>query len=374
MKKILLVLITFLLTGCSYVELNDLAIADALGIDYVDNKYIVSAQVMNLKKEGSDQTTGSSILYIGKGESISTAIRNISLEYPKTLYLSHLELLIIGEGVIENGIDKTFDYFLRSPETRNDALLIVCPKNKASDILNPDVNKEEEFPSKDIITTIENSMERNGKVVALNFEEFISTYLQEGISPVASSITINKEEDKKITLLTGISTFNKNKYMGNLTNNSGIAYNIINNNFYDIVLKTKYKNSPLSISVFNPKSDLNINIKNDKLTVKIDIDLEGHILETERKIKVTDKKVLEEIENNTIKDIKKYIKELIHFSKEKNTDILGIGNNIYKFNHKEYKKYKDKNLYEDTKFNINVNVKIYRYGNTHTGTIGGNYE
>ena len=38
MKKIIiLTIITLLMSGCSYVELNDLAIASAIGIDYEDN-------------------------------------------------------------------------------------------------------------------------------------------------------------------------------------------------------------------------------------------------------------------------------------------------------------------------------------------------
>ena len=37
LKILLIIIILFSLTGCSYVELNKLAIVSALGIDYKDN-------------------------------------------------------------------------------------------------------------------------------------------------------------------------------------------------------------------------------------------------------------------------------------------------------------------------------------------------
>ena len=50
MKKIIILISILLLTGCSYIELNKLAIVSALGIDYKDNKYEVTAQVMDIQK------------------------------------------------------------------------------------------------------------------------------------------------------------------------------------------------------------------------------------------------------------------------------------------------------------------------------------
>ena len=42
MKKIFLILILFLFTGCSsYIELNDLAIINAIGLEKANNTYIM---------------------------------------------------------------------------------------------------------------------------------------------------------------------------------------------------------------------------------------------------------------------------------------------------------------------------------------------
>ena len=39
-KIILILVLTILISGCSYKELNDLAIASALGIDYENNFFV----------------------------------------------------------------------------------------------------------------------------------------------------------------------------------------------------------------------------------------------------------------------------------------------------------------------------------------------
>ena len=48
LKILILISTIFTLSGCNYMELNKLAIVSALGIDYKDNKYEITAQVMDV--------------------------------------------------------------------------------------------------------------------------------------------------------------------------------------------------------------------------------------------------------------------------------------------------------------------------------------
>ena len=54
MKKLLILLIIpFILSGCyDYNELNDLAIISGIGIDYENEEYIVTYEILSTKKEG----------------------------------------------------------------------------------------------------------------------------------------------------------------------------------------------------------------------------------------------------------------------------------------------------------------------------------
>ena len=97
MKKIIiLTIITLLMSGCSYVELNDLAIASAIGIDYEDNEFKLTAQIMDIKSSNSGMTEENTLIYEASGKTIAKAIRNFSIRYPKNVYLGHLEFLVIN--------------------------------------------------------------------------------------------------------------------------------------------------------------------------------------------------------------------------------------------------------------------------------------
>lgn len=374
-KIILLIIITLFISGCSYKELNDLAIASALGIDYENNEYIISAQVMELKKkENEDLSTA--LIYSGKGKSISEALRNISLKYPNSLYLGHLELIILGKGEIEHGINNSLDYFIRTSDARNDALVLISTKNSAYEIINPNEEKKEEFPVKDIVTTIKNSKEKNGLVIETNYEELIKNYLEHGISQTLTQIeNITTENNEyKDTVLSNIGVFDNYHYKGELDKKSAIAYNLINNNFNDISIDITYDKKLVSVSLISPKSKLNLKLKNDKINVDINVNIEEGILNINDKNNLLEKKFLLEIEDKTKKEIEKYINNLINFNKEHDTDLLGLKNIIYKKHNKVYKNYKDKNIYDIADFNININVYLYRYGNTYRSFSGGSHE
>lgn len=366
MKKYIILLISIiLLSGCSYKELNELAIGDAIGIDYIDGQYLITVQILNLKKESGEQTSESSILYEATGNTIPTTIKNISLKYPKILYLGHTELMIVGKGALENGIEKTFDYLIRSPEARNDVVFLINPNGTAKEVLNPDIDKTQSFPSKEIISMVDSSMNRQGSTLNINFEEFVSDYLKKGLTPVTTGIILENNEYK----LTKILAIKDNKAI-ELSKEQAIAYNILNNNFYDVILSTNYKDTILDIDVGTPKNDIKIDIKDNKITININSTLQSQIAEVNKKVNLEDVKVQKEIEKSINKTITNYFNSLIDFCKENDADILGFESMIYKHHYKDYEKFKDDNICEIAKFNVNAKVKFYRYGNIYKGTVG----
>ena len=293
MKKILtsILLIIILTTGCSYRELNDLAIANSIGIDYVDNQYIVTVQVLNLKKESEENEQEKAVIYKATGETLATAFRNISLGYPKTLYLGHLELVILGQSMLDKDLRETFDYFLRSPEARNEFDVLFNPTGSANEILEPAKEKANSFPSKEIISTIENSMNRQGTTVKMNMEQFLALELEKGIDPVCTTIETIDDEPK----LTGIIALNNNHSNFKLSKKQAIAYNIFNENFYDIIVKLTYKDELMDFAIVKPTVDIKMDFKKE-LNIDIKVKLSSQISEVRQKINLEDTKIQKELE------------------------------------------------------------------------------
>ena len=375
-KTILLFILILFCNGCTYNEINDLAIANSIGIDYKDGIYTITLQIMDLNTENnrSSNIDENTLMYMGEGKTIPIAIRNISLKYPNTVYLGHLELMVIGKGMVDYDIEKCFDYFMRSPEARSEAYLLISTKYEARKILDTNKENKESFPTRDIITTIKNGTKRNGKINGISMEEFISTNLKIGIDPIVPIINESKNPNKdfKNNKIIGMGVFKNNKLINILEDKAIIAYNIINNNYQDIIISIKYKNYNDSIILINPKSSFKVKVDN-KLNIYINIDTDAYLVDGNG-VKITDDKTLKTLENNLNNELKKYVNSLIDFSIKNDVDILGVKNKIYKFYHNKFHLYKDDNVYKNANIIINTNAKLFRYGNSNTGNYGGHNE
>ena len=114
MKKIILLFgCLFLFTGCyDYQELSDINIVNGIAIDYQDDEYIVSFEI--IKNETSDNTNEiSSKIVSAKNNNIALAFHEASQASNKETYFKHVNLLILSEDLAKEGIDEVIDYMLR---------------------------------------------------------------------------------------------------------------------------------------------------------------------------------------------------------------------------------------------------------------------
>ena len=123
MKKILVLLITTLfLTGCtSYIELNDLAVINAIGLEYKNNTYNFYASIV---LEVDDETLKpKTSIYEIKGNSLNEIFDNLSLTLSKKIYISHLDLLLVNDSIKTNELKEIINFFLNNNESREDFLV-----------------------------------------------------------------------------------------------------------------------------------------------------------------------------------------------------------------------------------------------------------
>ena len=370
MKKLIILLISvFLISGCSYTEINDLAIASSIGIDYEDGQYKLTAQIMDIKSSDSGMTKESALIYESTGKTIAKAINNFSVRYPKNVYLGHLEFIILSKEASEKKLEDIFDYFLRSPEARTSSFVVISNEESANDIMNPKNEQEESFPTESLKSVLMDATKRNGTVNDTTLEEFLSFYLKTGIDPVVPLIkkTENKGITASATIIEEMIPVSRNKVHIPLTKEEAIAYNTINNNYDEVVIDCKYKSKDFGALIYNPKSSVEVKIKNSQIDVTVNVKFESKINEMDKKINLINKDVHNKIKQEINNEMKIYAKELINYSKENNVDTLGIGSQIYKNYFKEYDKYKYKNLYEEANINIKIDNKMYRHGNINKG-------
>lgn len=387
MKKFVLIIITLFIllisSGCyNYKEINDMAIVSSIGIDK-DNKnekYIVSAQIMN-SKESEDSEDSQITVYTKEGDTVHEALRNITLKSPRKLYGNHLSKIVLSEEVAKEGIDNILDIFNRITEVRNEFIITIVKEDKASDVLKV-LTTTESIPAEYVKLSLKIADKTSGLTYATKLDEFISLYLKKGIDPVVPVLKIDKKEKKGTTInnitttnpiskivIEDLAVTNKGKLETYLKNEEIIGYNFLRNQIQKMIIPVKCddENNHASILILKNKTKSNAAKKDNKYIINFNINSEAIITEYNCKKDLTDEKVIKELEKDTEKKIKRYIKKSLNKQKETKGKFLGLERIIYL----DYPKYKN----EDYSVKYNVNVNLVRKGEIRNSVKGeNNYE
>ncbi len=366
-----IILSLFLSSGCSYFELNDLAIATALSIDYEDDEVLVSAQILNFETE-SGSTKKKALVYEGSGENVGEAIRNIYKAYPKKLHLGHLELIVVSEDAVTNKIKEILDYFLRSPEARNDCNFVVSIGSNAKSVLTPINSEENTFTSDEIIDSIKNAEKFQGTVFLSTLQDVSKSYLETGIMPAVTAVTFDNTDYSHVKSLNLVGLKGDNTLTPLMSDKEAISYNMINEHFSDIMIEVPFHDDKISVVLYKPKSDIKVTL-DDEVLFNIKVDIEANISQIDQKYNLEKEDIVKEIEDSIENEVNYYIDHLMTFCGDNDIDLVGLKQLIYKSHYKDYKKYKDINLYKESDIKITSDVSLYRYGNTYK-SIGDNDE
>ena len=387
MKKFVLIVITLFIllisSGCyNYKEINDMAIVSSIGIDKdnKNDKYIVSAQIMN-SKESEDSEDSQITVYTKEGDTVHEALRNITLKSPRKLYGNHLSKIVLSEEVAKEGIDNILDIFNRITEVRNEFIITIVKEDKASDVLKV-LTTTESIPAEYVKLSLKIADKTSGLTYATKLDEFISLYLKKGIDPVVPVLKIDKKEKKGTTInnitttnpiskivIEDLAVTNKGKLETYLKNEEIIGYNFLRNQIQKMIIPVKCddENNYASILILKNKTKSNAAKKDNKYIINFNINSEAIITEYNCKKDLTDEKVIKKLEKDTEKKIKRYIKKSLNKQKETKGKFLGLERIIYL----DYPKYKN----EDYSVKYNAKVNLVRKGEIRNSIKGeNNYE
>lgn len=352
MKKILIIILTLLLcTGCfDYKEINDLAIINAIGVDYENDEYVITLEILNdqIDKDSSKIT---SYTKVGHGKNLTSAIENAADKLSKQLIFNHIKLMILSKSIIEEKFENIIDLFLRNTYFRENFYVISATKNKPETLLNHTTN-DAPIASTAITDTLESIRYSSNTNVLKKFDEMVEEVITYGIDTCFSNITLKDNE----FIVDGMSIFNNYSYKSNLSNEYVKIYNLLIDNFDRPTYTINYDNLSFTTAINNGK--INAEIKSG--TINVTGNLMGRIIDNDPKYNIRDPKNLERIDNDFTNLLNKKIPEFIKVLQDNNSDILGITKNYYKKTRTKNKDYWLKlDIKSNIKFNINKKGLIY---------------
>lgn len=351
MKKIILILCILLLGGCyDYVEVTDIAILTGMIIDYEDNKYKITSQLIVNEEENNIK------VYTTKGESIEKALLEITKMLNKEVYISHLKTIFLTDRVIESKANY-YDYLLRNAKSKmNFFVYYINGEDKLFDY-NSSKNGSALY--------IENVTKYNDKMFSssnsLSFIELVYEKLEYGLNIVYPSIETKEEQ----LLLSDLVSYNYKLKKLTLNQLESIYYNLTKNNTINSELEYKCDDNIFSLDVLNSKTTYKWEKEKFTITSNIDSILKNYNC----KYNNIDKELNDKLSKIAEKENKKQIEKLISKAIDNENDFLGIGNYIYKHD-KDYFDFKknewDPNL-KNIKIKVHTNVNIKATGETRKG-------
>lgn len=346
MKKIIILLIILLgVSGCyDYHELNDLGIVVGIGIDYQDDNYMMTYELLNIvKSDGESETEEKSYTVSASGSDLLEAKNMLEKKVAKTVSFSHLEILLISESLAQHGISDIADFFLRNNNITNNFYLVLSKDVKPSYILN-NKSKNEPINSSVIINLLKADNTSINIKTKDQFDYQMAKLKDKLEDMVIPSVTLKEEIE-----ITEMAVFKEDKLKYYLNNDEGDTYglllNKINNNTLINEMGTIEVNHK-KVSVDYQDNKLNINLK---IIAKIE-----KLNEKDLSLKNIDD--LEKIEESYINLLKERINALMEKIKMEDCDILGVKRLVWL---KDVNKNSNIN---DIDYQINIDLKINRGG------------
>lgn len=176
------------LSGCyERIEVNELAIAEVLGVDLTEDgrmriavQFVVPGRLggqLSATGGGSGGADAPAIFVVeAVGSTLSEALSFLQAKIPRRLFTSHLRVVVLGEEFARSGIAPLLETFNRERELRKETHIVVT-KGSARDLLIK-LPELEPIPASAIVGLLE-----QGIVPIRTVRELLITLVTEGIDP-----------------------------------------------------------------------------------------------------------------------------------------------------------------------------------------------
>ncbi|WP_256759288.1 Ger(x)C family spore germination protein [Cohnella sp. WQ 127256] len=382
--SIILISFSLLLTSCwSRKELNDMAIASAIGIDKSGKQYRVSVQIVVPSEVAAKQGGGYETpitLYTTTAKTIFEAVRKMTTLAPRKVYLAQLRVVVFGEAIAREGIGPALDYLARDHEIREEDLYTLIAKgNTAEDTLKV-LTRLTKIPAVKMFGSLKTLNRYWAPTSVVQLSDVMFDLITENKHLAIAGIQIvgvkeqgdtkkNVEAVDPATYLQFADTavFHDDKLIGWLNESESKGYNYIT----DHVNKTAGHGTcpngggTFAIDVIRTKTKVTGSIEDGKPRIDVAVHAEGNIADIECDIDLTQPKSIEQLQKEAGDKVSEVIKKALNkIQHEYKSDVFGFGEVLHRDTPRAWKKIKKNwnDIFPTVSVNVNSDFKIRNIG------------
>lgn len=298
LKKIIFAVI-FICTALSMpgcfggMEVNDRAFVQLMGLERQDGVYTVSLQIYKSESgtPDPDVSKANSIFASGRGATISAALADAELTLGKNLFLGHIKLLVIGEG-IKNPADELALFLDGSVSPSCPVAYSDDPKAVAETLLEDGL-----FSAEQLLKLMETAAAQGKTAYASAADVAAKT----GVTGTAAALPIISADGETVKF-DGMTFARKNGTAGYLAEEDVQGVKLLTNGFEHgdrITVPATVGDDPVSAYITGGKSCLKAEFSEGKLHVTADICVK---IKTEENPYEADEKLVEMSVRESVKD------------------------------------------------------------------------
>jgi len=371
---LLLFVICLLFTGCltSTLGVEQTIVIQSVGIDFDFKKgeYEVTMQCFDLSNtsaKGEIQGGKNSKIITAKGKSVEQAIMNTSKITGENPIYSQNRVIILGESILKNGIDKGFDVFVRDYRTRSSTPVAVARNFKAGDIVKADEKGLTAFPANTLQHVLE-SGEINSLTTEVTVMEFVNLCQEKTSSAYIPALSLEKKDDGIYAKINGMGIINDQKLVGFLSSDETRAMLwVINKIESGTILLENSSIGIATLEISASKTKTETKITKDGLlqyNIKIDCSLDLMEVDFRKECALDEKEIItleSEASNYIEKEVEKVIKKCLN---EYKSDPFRFGKRLWVKSPESYRHLNKEwdEFLPNIKTNVSAEVKIRRVG------------
>ncbi|UHA75602.1 Ger(x)C family spore germination protein [Paenibacillus sp. 481] len=353
-KLLCAIILLLAATGCwDGRELNEVGFIMGVGIDSKNEKYTVTAQVVNPRgsaARGSSDYGAPVHIFKAHGNSVFECLRQINTQAGRILNLGHLRVLVISESIVQKkyAVLRILDFFDRDLEVRADFNVMLARGISANKVLQA-LHPLDKNPSTALFRIPELSKKSFALSSQVDFDRMVGDYLIRLKNIVLPAVSIKGDKQnlgnkkgldsvEKLPLITfdSIAVFSKGLLAGWLEGMDAKTYNFLNDQVENALISvpcTK-KNTFDAIVYEMTRSSSRIipEMKNNKPVITIKLKGSAFIAETHCDSDFTKPDVLhrlqDELNQYMVTHIYQLLDKLQHVYK---SDVFGFANKLHSY-------------------------------------------
>jgi spore germination protein KC len=378
-------------TGCwNRIELQerDYVLGAAMDRALVEDKVMITVEIANpaqlmapITGGGGGDTPASRIL-TSSGWSVFEAVRNFTEQTTNKLFWAHNQVYIIGEDLAREGVAPFLEVFIRDPEPRHNAWVIIAKGTTGREILS--IRHVEGVDTARILEEMVLASQSNSNAVMVDLNQFAQKLLLEHRGAVAGRIELidpggpegvleeggtndTGGEAGELLRYSGAAMFKGDRLVGWLGRKQTRGLNWVTGNVVSgiIVSTSPEEGKPkISIEIKEVASNISTRFEVDRPVAKVEVTLDGNLGEHmgARQLSVYPE-LISQLEARVAEVIRNEIEAALDIAQEHRTDIFNFGTEFNQEHHYQWKEIRENwsdEYFPELLVEIEVEVNIRR--------------